>query len=50
MISDQRQGRLWGHEERFPQRRLNAGCGFRKETIAEMRGNERDAMKAEISN
>ena len=26
-----------GHEERFPPPRLNAGCGFRKETIAEIR-------------
>jgi len=32
-----------GHEERFPPTRLSAGCGFRKETIAGSRGNERDA-------
>jgi transposase len=32
-----------GHEERFPPRRLSAGCGFRKETIAGMRRNGRDA-------
>ena len=32
-----------GHEERFPPTRLSAGCGFRKETIAGMRRNERDA-------
>ena len=32
-----------GHEERFPPTRLNAGCGFRKETIAGMRRNGRDA-------
>jgi len=32
-----------GHEERFPSTRLNAGFGFRKETIAGMRGNGRDA-------
>jgi len=32
-----------GHEERFPPTRLSAGCGFRKETIAGMRGNGRDA-------
>ena len=32
-----------GHEERFPPARLNAGCGFRKETIAGMRRNWRDA-------
>jgi hypothetical protein len=35
-----------GHEERFPPTRLNAGCGFRKETIAGMRRNGRDAPKA----
>jgi hypothetical protein len=28
-----------GHEEQFPPTRLSAGCGFRKETIAGMRGN-----------
>ena len=27
----------------FPPPRLNAGCGFRKETIAEIRRNGRDA-------
>lgn len=32
-----------GHEERFPLTTLNAGCGFRKETIAGMRRNGRDA-------
>jgi hypothetical protein len=32
-----------GHEERFPPTRLSVGCGFRKETIAGMRRNERDA-------
>jgi len=32
-----------GHEERFPPTRLSAGCGFRKETIAGMRRNRRDA-------
>jgi hypothetical protein len=32
-----------GHEERFPQTRMSAGCGFRKETIAGMRRNGRDA-------
>jgi hypothetical protein len=32
-----------GHEERFPPRRLIAGYGFRKETIAGMRRNGRDA-------
>jgi hypothetical protein len=41
--------RIWyrrsslGHEERFPPTRLSAGCGFRKETIAGMRRNGRDA-------
>jgi hypothetical protein len=32
-----------GHEERFPPTRLSAGCGFRKETVAGMRRNGRDA-------
>ena len=32
-----------GHEERFPPPRLSACCGFRKETIAGMRRNGRDA-------
>src|SRR5271166_4074605 len=32
-----------GHEARFPTPRLSAGCGFRKETIAGMRRNGRDA-------
>ena len=32
-----------GHEERFPPTRLSAGCGFRKETLAGMRRNGRDA-------
>jgi hypothetical protein len=32
-----------GHEERFPLTRLSVGCGFRKETIAGMRRNGRDA-------
>jgi hypothetical protein len=36
-----------GHEERFPPTRLSAGCGFRKETIAGMRRNGRDAPKNE---
>ena len=34
-----------GHEERFPLTRLSAGYGFRKETIAGMRRNGRDAPK-----
>ena len=38
-----------GHEERFPPTRLSAGCGFRKETIAAMRRNGRDAPKAAVS-
>jgi hypothetical protein len=37
-----------GHEERFPPTRLSVGCGFRKETIAGMRRNERDAPKPVI--
>jgi hypothetical protein len=36
-----------GHEERFPPIRLNAGSGFRNETIAGMRRSERDAPKNE---
>jgi hypothetical protein len=32
-----------GHEAAFPRPRLSAGFGFRKETIAGMRRNERDA-------
>jgi hypothetical protein len=35
-----------GHEERFLPTSLSAGCGFRKETIAGMRRNGRDAPKA----
>src|SRR5436190_3358231 len=34
---------MFRHEERFPPTRLSAGCGFRKETIAGMRRNGRDA-------
>jgi hypothetical protein len=32
-----------GHEERFPQTRMSAGCEFRKETIVGTRHNGRDA-------
>jgi hypothetical protein len=32
-----------GHEERFPPTRLSASYGFRKETIAGVRHNGRDA-------
>jgi len=32
-----------GHEERFPLIRLSVGCGFRKETIAGKRGNDKVA-------
>jgi len=46
MVSD---GSALGHEERFPPPRLNAGCGFRKETIAEMRRNGRDAPFADLA-
>jgi hypothetical protein len=35
-----------GQEERFPPTTLNAGCWFRKETIAGMRRNGRDAPTA----
>jgi hypothetical protein len=37
-----------GHEERFLPTRLSAGYGFRKETIAGMRRNGRDAPKPVI--
>jgi hypothetical protein len=37
-----------GHEERFPPTRLSASCGFRKETIAGMRRNGRDAPFADL--
>jgi hypothetical protein len=37
-----------GDEERFPPTKLSAGCGFRKETIAGMRRNRRDAPKAAL--
>ena len=37
-----------GHEERFPPRRLSAGYRFRKETIAEVRHNARDAPFGDI--
>jgi hypothetical protein len=38
-----------GHEERFPPTRLSVGCGFRKETIAGMHRNGRDAPIAAIA-
>ena len=41
-ICDQRMAGK-GHEERFPPTRLSAGCGFRKETIAGVHRNGRDA-------
>ena len=37
-----------GHEERFPPTRLSAGYGFRKETIAGVRRNGRNAPIAAI--
>jgi hypothetical protein len=37
-----------GHEERFPPKRLSAGCGFTKETIAGMRRNGRDAPSPDL--
>src|SRR5262249_7334394 len=42
------QGRLYGHEERSPPTKLSAGCRFRKETIAAMRRNGRDAPTADL--
>jgi hypothetical protein len=38
-----------GHEAWFPTPRLSAGYGFRKETIAGVRHNERDAPIPVIS-
>jgi hypothetical protein len=38
-----------GHEERFPPTRLSAGYVFRKETIAGVRHNGRDAPEAVVS-
>ena len=43
-----RRGQHWGHEERFPRTKLSAGYGFRKETIAGMRRNGRDAPKPAV--
>jgi len=40
---DHRQRSAMGHEERFPMTWLGGGCGFRKETIAGMHRNGRDA-------
>jgi len=37
-----------GHEEQFPPPRLSARYGFRKETIAGMHRNGRDAPKAAV--
>jgi len=37
-----------GHEERFPPTKLSACCGFRKETIAGMCRNGRDARDLAI--
>jgi hypothetical protein len=37
-----------GHEERLPLTGLDAGCGFRKETIAGMRRNWRDGPIADL--
>jgi hypothetical protein len=42
------QGSALGHEERFPPTRLSAGCGFRKEMIAGMRRNGRDAPTPDV--
>jgi hypothetical protein len=45
---DQMRRSALGHEERFPPTRLSAGCGFRKETIAGMRGNDEVAPIAAV--
>jgi hypothetical protein len=37
-----------GHEEWFPPIRLRVGRGFKKETIAGMRRNGRDAPKPDL--
>jgi hypothetical protein len=39
---------LKGHQERFPSTRVNVGCGFRKETIAGVRRNGRDAFGVRV--
>jgi hypothetical protein len=43
-----RQDDCFGHEYAFPPPRLSAGYRFRKETIAGVRHNGRDAPKAVI--
>ena len=45
MISDQREGRLWGHEDAFPPPRLSGRCWFSQGTFAGTRGNGEDAPK-----
>jgi hypothetical protein len=37
-----------GHEDQFPSTRLNAGYGFRKETIPGVRHKGRDAQVAVV--
>src|SRR5262245_52943585 len=37
-----------GHQERFPPTRPSASCGFRKETIAGMRRNGRNAPQGAV--
>jgi len=48
MISDQREGRLWGHEDAFPPPRLSARSAIRMQAFAGTCGNEEDAPKAAI--
>ena len=48
MISDQREGRLWGHEDAFPPPRLSARSAIRMQAFAGTCGNEEDAPKPDI--
>jgi len=43
LLDGRREGRKWGMKSGSRQTRLSVGCGFRKETIAGMRRNGRDA-------
>jgi hypothetical protein len=47
--AEEPEGPARGHEERFAPPRLSARCGFRKETIAGISRNGRDAPVAAIA-
>ena len=49
MISDQREGRLWGHEDAFPPPRLSARSAIRMQAFAGTCGNEEDAPIAVLA-